>query len=64
MLPTINVLTTIYTDRDARNWMTIRDCQLSPNNLGGMEIVFPSEQIKLEFCLRFGQYVLNTLNPR
>jgi hypothetical protein len=62
--PTINVLTTIYTDADARNWLTIRDCVLSPNNLGGMEVIFTSEQQKLEFCLRFAEYVINTVNPR
>jgi hypothetical protein len=64
MRPTINVLATIYTDSDARSWMTIRDCQLSPSDLGDMEVVFPSERYKLEFCLRFGQYVSNTQNPR
>lgn len=64
MKPCINVITTIYTDSDARNWLTVRDCGLSPTNLGGMEVVFPSEQAKLEFCLRFGQYVLNSQNPR
>ena len=64
MKPCINVITTIYTDSDARNWLSIRDCQLSPTNLGGMEIVFPSERAKLEFCLRFSEYVLTTENPR
>jgi len=57
MRPTIQVKTSIYTDSDARNWLTVRGCQLSPNALGGLEVVFESDLIKTEFCLRFGHYL-------
>jgi hypothetical protein len=56
MLPTARVPTTLYTDSDARNWLTIYHCLLSPTKLGDLEIVFPSESAQLEFFLRFGHY--------
>lgn len=55
--PTLTVSTQLYTDNTARNWLTVHSCQMSPTVIGGLEIVFSSEQSKLEFCLRFAQYV-------
>lgn len=52
---TVNAL--IYADTDARNWLTVHDCLVSPTKLALMEITFNSEQHKLEFFLRFPQYV-------
>lgn len=52
---TVNAL--IYADTDARNWLTVHDCLVSPTKLGLMEITFSTEQQKLEFFLRFPQYV-------
>jgi hypothetical protein len=46
----------LYSDRDARNWLAIRDCLVSPTTLGRLEVTFASEQQKLEFFLRFAQY--------
>jgi len=58
MKPTTQVSTDIYQDSHARDWLAIRGCLLSPNGLGGLEIVFESDQIKTEFCLMFGHYLL------
>ena len=57
MQPTINVRTQLYTNDAARNWLAIWDCLLSPTGIGDLEIVFPNERLKLEFCLRFSEYV-------
>lgn len=57
MRSTIHVRTELYTDSDARNWLTVNDCLLTPTKLGGLEIVFDSEQTLLEFCLRWAHYV-------
>lgn len=57
MKHTIHVRTELYTDSDARNWLAIHNCAISPTKLGGLEIVFNSEQNKLEFCLRWAEYV-------
>lgn len=57
MPSTVRVHTSIYADNTARSWLAIWDCLLSPTGLGDLEVVFPSEQIKLEFCLRFSEYV-------
>lgn len=46
----------LYSDRDARNWLAVRNCMVSPTTLGQLEVEFPSEQQKLEFFLRFSQY--------
>lgn len=46
----------LYSDRDARNWLAIRSCTVSPTTLGNLEVTFASESQKLEFFLRFAQY--------
>lgn len=46
----------LYSDRDARNWLAIRCCPVSPTTLGMLEVTFASEQQKLEFFLRFAHY--------
>ena len=46
----------LYSDRDARNWLAIRNCPVSPTTLGQLEVTFNSESQKLEFFLRFAQY--------
>ena len=57
MRPTVRALSKIYADNTARSWLALWDCLLSPTGIGDLEIVFPSERLKLEFCLRFPQYV-------
>lgn len=46
----------LYSDRDARNWLAIRNCTVSPSTLGDLEVTFTSESQKLEFFLRFAHY--------
>jgi len=55
--PTLTVDSRVYIDNSARNWLTVRNCLLSPTDLGTFEIVFANEQCQLEFCLRFAEYV-------
>ena len=57
MRPTARVQTRIYTDNRARSWLAMWDCLLSPTGIGDLEIVFPNERLKMEFCLRFSEYV-------
>lgn len=56
---TVIVRTEIYTNSDLRNWLAVRDCLLSPTGLGGLQIVFPSDTAKLEFCLQWADYVIS-----
>ena len=59
MKPTLTVDTRLYTDANARNWLAIHHCLITPTKLGTLEIAFPSEQIQLDFCLRFAEYACN-----
>ena len=57
---TTEVPVLIYSDRDARNWLSIHSCPVTPTTLGNMEIQFSSQQAKVEFFLRFPQYVIRS----
>lgn len=56
MRPTITVNTSIYSDSQARHWLALYHCLVTPTKLGDMEITFPDDRLKLEFLLKFSQY--------
>lgn len=62
MRPTIQARTELYADSNARNWLAINNCEITPTKLGGLEIVFNSERTKLDFCLRYSQYAIHILS--
>lgn len=57
---TLQVSTQVYHNSDARNWLAVHNCVLSPTKLGQLEIVFTSAAAVTEFSLRFGHLVTCT----
>jgi hypothetical protein len=58
MKATAEIRTELYTRSDARNWLTVHDCLLSPTKLGHLEVEFPSESLLLEFSLRWSALIV------
>lgn len=60
--PRLQVRTELYTDSNARNWLAIRECLVSPTALGTLEVVFRSQRDLVEFSLLYSHYANGILS--